>query len=386
MTRSRWILPLALGLLGCPPNGPTPPTSSPSPEPTTSSTEVGAVTPTPRTGPLRVAMFYPHEDLFWRDFDAFLQACGAQLDVTVETYMAANDRELMKQQVREAVSGPDPVDAILCQDFKQNGLDLVRIAHEAGVPAFTVNTTPPPEQGRPRAENPHWIGSMVSDDEQGGYDLANGLADEALRLGLAGDDGVVQLIALTGFVSESGSNKRQAGLERAVAERDDLELLQIVPTDWSQEEARLKSAALLERFPQVDAVWTASDPLALGAIESLEAAGRAPGRDAVIGGFDWTREALDAIADGRMFSTYGGHTLEGGWALVLVHDYLRGDDFGPEVEFEGTLRPITRENVERFRAVIAEAPWDEVEFTALSRPDDDSYDFDPVETLDALGD
>ena len=36
--------------------------------------------------------------------------------------------------------------------------------------------------------------------------------------------------------------------------------------------------------------------------------------------------------------------------------------------------------------MIAEAPWDEVEFTALSRPDDGGYDFDPVETLDALGD
>lgn len=87
-----------------------------------------------------------------------------------------------------------------------------------------------------------------------------------------------------------------------------------------------------------------------------------------------------------MFTTYGGHTLEGGWALVLVHDYLRGHDFAPPAEFLGGLRPITRENVERFRRVIDAAPWDRVDFRAFSQPQDGVYRFDAVKTLDSLGD
>jgi ABC-type sugar transport system substrate-binding protein len=370
----------ALALSGCPDS--TPPASTVDP-PAGPVAEDPAQRPvTPRTGAKRVALFVPHEDLFWLDFKAFMLAATDQLGLELVYYVADNGRERMKEQLREATAGPDAVDAVVFQNFKQSGGDLLTIADEAGVPAFLVNAdVDEAEWGAPRERLGTWLGTMVTDGRDSGHRLATLLVDEALERGLVDSDGKVHVIAIGGIVSDEGSRTRVEGLHRAVAEREDIILHQTVPTDWSQEDGARKAAVLLERFPSTAVVWAASDPLALGAVESLKAMGRRPGVDVLVGGFDWTVEALDAIRAGDLYTSLGGHFMDGGWVAVLLHDYLEGRDFGERgVRFHSRMQPITSEDVELFYPAISDAKWDRVDFRALASPQGD-YVFDATETL-----
>jgi ABC-type sugar transport system substrate-binding protein len=279
------------------------------------------------------------------------------------------------------------VDAVVFQNFKQAGGDLLQIAEEAGVPAFVVNAgVDEAKCGTPRERYQHWIGNMESDGEEAGYDLGILLAEQAKQRGLVDADGKVHMIGLAGIVSDFSSSVRVKGLERAVAERGDVVLHQVVPTDWSREEGQRKSAELLKRFPATAVVWAASDPLALGAVESLRTAGRDPGVDALVGGFDWTAEALEAVRSGELYTTIGGHFMEGGWVAVLLHDFLTGDDFADvRLDFHTPMRPITKANVDSFFAAISAARWERVDFSALTAESNADYTFDPVQTLEQLG-
>jgi ABC-type sugar transport system substrate-binding protein len=330
-------------------------------------------------------MFIPHEDLFWRDFLGFMETASKQLGLEFEVHLAENDRELMKRQLRKATTGAGRVDAVIFQNFKKCGQDLLKIADDAGVPAFLVNAGVGQSYGAPRKRHANWLGTMESDGEAAGYALACLLADETKTRGLLDEGGKVHMIALAGIVSDAGSSDRVQGLQRAVAERGDIVLHQVVPTDWSREEAKRKAAVLLERFPTTASVWAASDPLALGAVESAKTLGRKPGEDLLLGGFDWTREALEAVESGELYTTIGGHFMEGGWVLVLLHDYFEGRDFAKkQLVFRTPMRPITKVNVGRFSPVISSADWGRFDFLKLTNPAE-QYTFDPVETLTKLG-
>jgi len=59
-----------------------------------------------------------------------------------------------------------------------------------------------------------------------------------------------------------------------------------VSADFDQEIARQLFAELLLTHPEIDAVFAASDPMALGVLQALRAAGRAVPRDVAVVGFD----------------------------------------------------------------------------------------------------
>ena len=61
-----------------------------------------------------------------------------------------------------------------------------------------------------------------------------------------------------------------------------------------------------------------------------------------------------------------GHFLEGAWALVLLHDYHHGRDFGSEgLDWRTTQAPVSRDNVEAVLRFLGEG--DKVKATVQFR-------------------
>ena len=65
-------------------------------------------------------------------------------------------------------------------------------------------------------------------------------------------------------------------------------------------------------------------------MQAAEQLGRQPGRDILFAGINTSREAMQAVLDGRLTALAGGHFLAGAWALLMLHDYHHGFDFAPE--------------------------------------------------------
>jgi anti-anti-sigma regulatory factor len=112
--------------------------------------------------------------------------------------------------------------------------------------------------------------------------------------------------------------------------------------DWSYEAGQRLMREALEAHPEINGVFAASDGMALGALDVIEAAGRA-GTIAVVG-FDGQPEGLTAVHAGRLGATVDqpSYTI-GRTAADAVERLLQGQTIPPVITIPS--KPITAENI-----------------------------------------
>jgi DNA-binding LacI/PurR family transcriptional regulator len=129
---------------------------------------------------------------------------------------------------------------------------------------------------------------------------------------------------------DSGSD-RLAGFTDALGARFDETLVEAVPL-YSYSAGREGMQALLERAPDIDGVFAASDAVAAGAMEALRAAGRHVPDDVGIVGFDdsaWATRTRPALSTVRQPAAGLGRQ-----AALLVLNQIRGESQATEVLLE----------------------------------------------------
>jgi ABC-type sugar transport system substrate-binding protein len=311
-----------------------------------------------------------------------MRAAAHDLDIDFVDYRVGHWPGEILEQARQVVGGPLKPDYLIISIHRGIGTRVLELAEEAHVPVFVISSGLLPEDsarfGGPRQHFKSWLGQMVPDDVGAGHRLAELLLEAATARG-SPPGTPVRLVALEGRRGDSPSLQRTEGLRQALSGRKDAWLLQSVSASWQGNVARRKTALLLRRYPDVQVVWAANDVMALGALQGLEDAGRRPGEEVWVGGFDWTPESLRAVRDGKLVASLGGHFLEGAWALVLLHDYHQGRDFASErLEWRTELLPITRANVGDYLPVLEAPDWEGFDFRAFSKaanPGLKHYDF-----------
>ena len=87
---------------------------------------------------------------------------------------------------------------------------------------------------------------------------------------------------------------------------------------------------LMQRFPEIDAVVSANDDMAVGVVEILAAAGR--GAKTKVVGIDGITDAIQAIADGKMFATvdFSGHD-QSYLAVQAAVRHLKGEKLPEQI-------------------------------------------------------
>ena len=138
--------------------------------------------------------------------------------------------------------------------------------------------------------------------------------------------GYSRIATVTGPLNTSGGRDRFEGFKRALgpAFRPGL----VAEGDWSLESGRLGAQKILARDGKVDALFAASDLMALGAMTALREAGRQVPRQVAVAGFD------DSVAAGladppltTMRHPVADIALE---ALRILDDLIEGRTSGPE--------------------------------------------------------
>ena len=123
-------------------------------------------------------------------------------------------------------------------------------------------------------------------------------------------------------------------------------------------------------------------------IAALKEGGYHPGIDVMVGGLNWSQEAVDRVLNHEMVVTYGGHFLLGAWAMVLLRDYQDGRDFAEEdVRLQIPMGAFDLPVARRFPE-IGKADWRRVDFTRFSKsrnPAVTRYTFTPDAVLRQLG-
>lgn len=340
--------------------------------------------------PLRVVFVNPSDNQAFDDFVAAFRVAAADLGIEADQYVAAEWPATQIKDVQALLDGPKRPDYLIITIHKGVGIRLIEVAEQARVPVFVINAGLVPEDraryGGPREKYKYWIGQMLPDDDEAGFLLANILIDRAKALGKVDAQGRVSLVGFGGNPADQSAIERDHGLLRAVADRKDVELLQLVRANWTTEMAARKAPLVFKRYPIFSAFWCANDAMALGVLPEIRK--RPAESRPLIAGMDWLPEALNATQDGELVATLGGHFLETAWALILIHDYHAGQDFASEqVDFRTKLYPITQSNIEEAQRCFKERDWAKIDFAKFSKVKNKSlsrYDFSFEMVLEQL--
>jgi DNA-binding LacI/PurR family transcriptional regulator len=121
------------------------------------------------------------------------------------------------------------------------------------------------------------ISSVMADDRSGARSAVEHLANAGCR----------RIATITGPQDMGAGQDRLAGYRRALADArvpEDADL--VVAGDFSEASGLTAMRSLLERRPDVDAVFAANDPMAAGALRAIREAGRSVPAEVAVLGFD----------------------------------------------------------------------------------------------------
>jgi ABC-type sugar transport system substrate-binding protein len=263
------------------------------------------------------------DEAFWISYSQFMQAAAKDLGIDLRILYAQRMPELTVAQARLALQGPDRPDYLVFVNEQYVAPQILRLAEGSGVKLFMVNASLTANQMSLLGERADRLGSLVPNDEEGGYLMLK----ELIRLHPPVAPGqVIELLAFSGLKITPSSQLREQGMMRALAEHPEVRLRQLVYGGWTRERAYEQAKLLLRRYPKVSLVWAANDEMAFGAMQAYSETGSVPGKDALFSAINTSPAALQAKVDGRLSVLLGGHFTLGGWALVELHDIDQGVD------------------------------------------------------------
>lgn len=323
---------------------------------------------------------------FWNVVVAAAQAAAKSLDIELEILNAHGDHLKMVDFARELAARPNKPDYALINNEKGTGgrmLEVLTAAHIQTLVIMNVLDAPDVARfGRPREKLKEFLGTLRPDNVGAGTALARRLAEAAH----AQFKPPIRVLAISGAKATPAASDRDRGLTQALAADHDLILEQLVHSNWQRDKAHMQLAGLLRRWPDTKVIWAANDPMALGALDAVTERHQAPGKDILVGGLNWSIDALRLVQSGQLVCSAGGHFLGAAWALVLIRDHHDGKDFASEgTELEFPMGLIDRGNVEPYLMQFGDQKWSRIDFAKFSKsrnPAVSKYEFTLAKVLE----
>ena len=351
---------------------------------------LACTTPAAWSGDIKVAFINPNgPPEFWQPVSTTMKAAAAELGIDVEIRESDHSRDKAIAIAQDFLAERPPPDYLIATNDLDAGSEIVKLADAAHVKTILLNNDLDESYGEPRTKYRDWLGSIVPDHEGAGYGIATAIMTEAGTL----TNRPLKILALTGDETTPASIKRVRGLKRGINVMSGLlgpnsvQLVGVRYLDWTAKTAEASMREFLRSGPHIDALWAANDPMALGAIAALKAAGYRPGLDVMVGGLNWSQEAVDRVLNREMVVSYGGHFLLGAWAMILIRDHKDGRDFAEEdVRLQIPMGAFDLPLARRFPE-IGKVNWDRVDFTRFSKTRNPAlarYNFSPDAVLGQL--
>ena len=346
-------------------------------------------------GDIRVGFIDPEDPpAFWNLVDTTMRAAAAELGIDIDIRGAGRSRDKAIALARDFLGESPPLDYLITSNNMNVGGEIIKMADAAHVKMIFLNGDLPQkdwaEYGEPRTKYPNWLGGINPDHEGAGYGIGAAVLTEAARLKT---NRPLKVLALAGDTETPPSVERVRGLKRAIDVMSKLlgpgsvELVDVRYLDWSEKAAEASVREFIKTGPRIDALWAANDPMALGAIAALREGGYRPGKDVLVGGLNWSDDAVKRVLDGDMVVTYGGHFLLGAWAMVVLRDHHDGRDFAEEdVRLQIPMGAIDLPIARRFPD-IGKVDWRQIDFTKFSKTPNAAvrrYEFTPDAVLSQL--
>lgn len=223
--------------------------------------------------------------------------------------------------------------AIILDPANADGsVGVVRKATEAGIPVFLVNAE--------INESGIAIGQLVSNNAQGAAIGAVQWQE------MVGDE--ANYVEFFGNPADNNAATRSNGYETVLSQYPGLKKVAEEVANWDRTQGYNKMQSIIQANPDFTAVISGNDEMALGAIAALKEAGMLD--NVLVGGFDGSPDAVDAIKAGEMaYTVLQPVAVFSREAVIQADHYIKNGK--PMVDQEKQLFDcllITADNVDKY--------------------------------------
>ena len=213
------------------------------------------------------------------------------------------------------------VDVILLSPREEKPLvPAVMEAKKAGIPMILIDRNVDATQAVGGRDFAAFIGS---DFVKEGY-----MAAEVLTKAMGGN---AKIIELQGSTGSSPANDRKSGFANYIKDHPGMVIIASQSGDFARDKGRQVFETLYQANPGATALYSHNDEMTMGAISAMEAAGKAPGKDLIIATIDGTKDATQAILDGKVLVCIECNPKFGPAAFDAIVKMASGETLAPKL-------------------------------------------------------
>ena len=274
----------------------------------------------PEAGGTIGVCIYQFTDAFMTTYRNALQEILEGKGYTVTVVDGANDQAKQNEQINTFIT--QGVDALIINPVMTSAADqIISTVKNAGIPTVLINREPTREQmavydklvyvGCDAAQSGTFQGELILETPNGG-DI-NG-------------DGKISYIMVQGDPENIDAQLRTEYSVKALTDAGkEVEELNLTRGDWMRERGQEIVANDLAQFgAQVEVVFCNNDDMAIGALQSIQAAGRKVNEDIYLVGVDALDAALNEVSNGNMTGTVLNDAVGQATAAVEQMEALLG--------------------------------------------------------------
>ncbi|MCB7305740.1 sugar ABC transporter substrate-binding protein [Bariatricus massiliensis] len=226
----------------------------------------------------------------------------------------------------------DPPDAYCIVPADSDGITpAIEQINEADIPIINVNTMFYDEEVE-------YLTFVAIDNY--------GMAYECSKAGAELIGGKGNVLILEGTTGSQTSIDRQKGATDGFAEYPDITVLDSQTANYARQEALTVTQNLLQKYPEVDMIWSAAGEMALGAAEAVSQAGRSD--EIKIVTINAFKEMIEAVIDGRIALTADDASwLQGETAIECLKKYWDGEELEEQTLIDAVM--VTDENLDEYK-------------------------------------
>lgn len=215
---------------------------------------------------------------------------------------AQNDSSTQSNQVEDLIT--QGLDLIIINPVDSTAISpSVQSANDANIPVVCVDR---------KSDEGEIVSLVASDNVKGGE-----MAGEYILKELGENAQVAQLEGIPGA---SSTRERGEGFKNATEGKIDLVASQTANFDRAEGMSVMEN--LLQAEPEIKAVFSQNDEMAMGASEAVKASGK----DVIIVGFDGNEDAIKAVENGSISATVAQKPKEmGKLAIETAISFLEGE-------------------------------------------------------------
>ncbi len=205
------------------------------------------------------------------------------------------------------------VDAIVIAPIVATGWDnVLREARRAKIPVIVM------DRKIHTADESLYTCFIGSDFYEEGRMAADWLAANAA--------GKTKIVELQGEPGSAAADERRKAFGDAIAKHSQFTLIDSQSGNFRRSQGKEVMEAFIKKHGRnIEIVYAHNDDMALGAIQAIEEAGLKPGQDILIVSIDAIKEAVQAVADGKISVTVECNPLFGPKVYDTIEKILKGE-------------------------------------------------------------